>query len=62
MMAKVEKRRLELYQMDLIWLLAKKYYNGLPQPSEIEYEKHTKDTRSAKQIQQDILKRLGGGK
>lgn len=58
--AKAEKRRLEVYKMDLLWLIAKKHYNGLPRPSDIENEKRMKDTRSAEQIKRDIVKRLGG--
>lgn len=47
-----------MYGMDLLWLIAKKSYNGLPQPSEIASGKK-RDTRSAEQIKNDILKKLG---
>lgn len=59
--AKAEKRRLEVYQMDLLWLIAKRWYPNLQQPSDIENQK-PRDTRSASQIKSDIYKRLGGGK
>lgn len=60
--AKADRRRTEIYAMDLLWLVANKYYNGLPpKPSEIESgERAPKDTRSAKQIKDDLIKRLVG--
>ena len=60
MSAKAEKRRLDMYQMDLLWLLAKRHYDNLPKPSDIEYESVVRDMRTAKQIQEDIIKKLGG--
>lgn len=60
--AKIENRRLELYQMDLLWLIAKRYYNELPQPSEVANGAKKRDNRSAKQITSDILKKLGAGR
>lgn len=60
--AKAEKRRVEMYQMDLVWLIAKRWYPNIPQPSSVENEKHIRDRRSAEQIKADIQKRLGGGK
>ena len=59
--AKAEKRRVEMYQMDLLWLIAKRWYPNIPQPSDIENERHVRDNRSAEQIKADIQKRLGGG-
>jgi len=44
--------------MDLLWLLAKRHYNGLPQPSDIANETRKKDNRTAKQIKNDIIKKL----
>lgn len=58
--AKAEKRRLDMYQMDLLWLLVKRHYDNLPKPSDIEYESVVRDMRTAKQIQEDIIKKLGG--
>lgn len=45
--------------MDLLWLLAKRHYNGLPQPSDVANETKKKDKRTAKQIESDTLKKLG---
>ena len=59
--AKAEKRRLEVYQMDLLWLIAKRWYPNIPQPSDIENERTVRDRRTASQIKNDIYKRLGGG-
>ena len=57
--AKEEQRRTELYAMDLVWLLAKARYQNFdkPTPSEIE-RREPVDTRSAQEIQNDLLKRL----
>ena len=55
---KAEDRRLELYNMDLLWLLAKRHYDNLPQPSVVA-RGEKKDTRTAKQIEIDTLKKLG---
>lgn len=46
--------------MDLLWLLAKRYYDNLPMPSEVKSKKHKVDNRSAKQIIEDTLKGIGG--
>ena len=59
LIAKREKRQLELYAMDLLWSIAKQYYDGLPMPSEIWAGKR-KDDRSGKQILNDLMKGLGG--
>ena len=58
--AKAEQRRTELYAMDLVWLIAKRNYDNLPQPSEIDNEHRKNDTRSADKIKKDLLKKLGG--
>ena len=50
-----------MYCMDLIYLLAKRYYDGLPGlPSELAEKKHKVDDRSAEQIAKDTIKGLGG--
>ena len=41
--------------MDLLWLLAKRHYEKLPQPSEVYTKKHVTDTRTAEQIVDDII-------
>ena len=58
--AKAEQRRTEVYAMDLVWLIAKRYYTGLPQPSEVDDGNRKEDRRSAEQIKKDLLKKLGG--
>lgn len=45
--------------MDLLWLLAKRHYVNLPQPSDVARGDLRKDTRTAKQIEIDTLKKLG---
>jgi len=45
--------------MDLLWLIAKRYYDGLPKPSEVAINGNKVDRRSAKQIQIDMCKKLG---
>lgn len=45
--------------MDLLWLEAKRHYQGLPKPSDVANEMQIKDTRSAQQIVKDTLKKLG---
>ena len=61
MVAKSEKRRTELYAMDLIWLLARKYYDiSTPQPSKTETEHKPEDRRTGAQITNDLLKKLKG--
>ena len=47
--------------MDMLYLLTKRYYDGLKIPSDIYYQREKKaDKRSAKQIIEDTLKGLGG--
>lgn len=60
LVAKSEQERLELYNMDLLWLLAKRYYQNLPQPSDVAESRRVSDIRTAKQIQQEIVRQLGG--
>ena len=60
MSAKAEKRRTELYAMDLVWLLAKKHYDiQTEQPSVCELGNSKRDRRTAEQIKKDLLKKLG---
>ena len=56
----MEKQRIELYGMDLVWKIASHYYTGLPQPSEVATNKYKVDRRSGKQIADDLIKGLGG--
>lgn len=60
LLAKDEQKQFDLYQMDLIWLLTKKSYTGLSQPSEMYYKRSKADNRSGKQIAEDLIKKLGG--
>lgn len=67
LLAVANKRRTDLYAMDLICLIARGLsakwggtFNGTF-PSDLEYDIKTQDNRSAKQIAQGILKRLRGG-
>lgn len=46
--------------MDLVYLLANRFYEGVEKPSEIYYTKHVKDTRSARAIVNDVVKKLTG--
>ena len=48
--------------MDLLWLAVKKRYPSLPQPSKLADDRKMKDTRTAKQIKEDLLRKLGGEK
>lgn len=61
--AKAEKRAVEVYAMDLVWMLVRLNIKSgvsfdLRTPSDIEYSKNLKDTRSAEQIKSDLLKKL----
>jgi len=61
MAAKLEERRTELYIGDLLWLLTKtKYELQSPSPTELELKPKRIDKRSAKEIKDGLLKRLGG--
>ena len=60
LLAKEEEKNVDLYAMDLVWSIAKRYYNGLPMPSEIWSNRNKIDRRSAKQIVSDTIKGLGG--
>lgn len=60
MSAKDRQRQVDLYGMDLVWLIAKQYYTtDMPRPSELENE-HRKDRQTAKEIKEHLLQRLGG--
>ena len=58
--ARYERDSIDLYVKDLIWLIAKKSYDGLKQPSDIYHNRNRTDTRGKSQIVNDILKHLGG--
>lgn len=58
--AKFERANIELYAMDLVYLIAKKDYNGLRQPSDLYFHKKKVDKRTGKQIIEDLIKNLGG--
>lgn len=49
-----------MYAMDLIYLIAKKDYNGLRKPSDLYYHRKKIDRRNSKQIIDDLIKNLGG--
>lgn len=57
--AKEEQKRVELYEADLLWLMVSRYYEDLPRPSTVYHKNVKVDKRTAKQIQNDILKKLG---
>ena len=57
LIAKHEQEQLELYQMDLIWLLTKRYYDNLPRPSDF-VRQDRQDKRTAEQIKADMVKKL----
>ena len=62
LIARMEERRLEVYAMDLVWGIARRYYDDLPKPSEIWTNKEDKaDHRSGDQIIDDLIKKLTGG-
>ena len=56
--AKIKEKQLQVYSMDLLWAVASRYYDSLKKPSDIYYG--IKDRRSAKQIMNDIVRKLGG--
>ena len=58
--AKYEKDSIGLYAMDMIWLMAKRNYDGLKQPSSLYFQTKKTDRRGKRQIIADILKSLGG--
>lgn len=57
--AREERERLEDYAKDLLWLAVKSRYKDLPQPSKVAQGK-ARDTRTAKQIAADIVRKLTG--
>lgn len=58
--AKAEKERLKIYAYDLLWAAVKNNYRDLPMPSEIANNRKRTDTRTAKQIIEDLVKDLDG--
>ena len=46
--------------MDLLWGIAKRYYEDLPMPSEIWTNVNKIDRRSANQIIDDLIRKYGG--
>ena len=56
--ARNERERWMIYAADLMWVAVKDRYSELPMPSEIAYPKK-KDTRTAKQIMNDLINNLG---
>lgn len=59
LLAQTERESLMLYTADLIWLIAKTKYRDLPQPSTLmDMKARKKDTRTGKQIIDDLLKNL----
>lgn len=60
LLAKDEIRQLELYAMDMLWVIARKQLaTDILMPSEIWADKK-KDMRSGKQIMEDLYKKLVG--
>lgn len=50
-----------MYTADLVWKLVKAKYDGdFPMPSEIWSNRNKIDRRSAKQIVNDLINKLGG--
>ena len=60
MQAKSREKQVQLYGLDLLWLLAKRHYEKLPQPSEMMYGDTRPKGPSAEDIKKSILERLGG--
>ena len=61
MLAKLEERKTDLYIGDLVWMLVKTKYDvsKAPTPTEYEFKLKKNDTRTAKQIKDSIMKKLG---
>ena len=59
MNAKGRERQVQLYGLDLLWLLAKRYYDNLPQPSELA-NNDRRPEQTAAEVKNQILERLGG--
>lgn len=58
MTAKFERRKTELYAMDLVWKIAQHYWDiQTPQPTLFELEHKRPDRRSAEQIVADMRKK-----
>lgn len=60
MNAKSRERQIQLYGLDLLWLLAKRYYDNLPRPSEIAGEENKNAGPTAAEIKENIVRKLGG--
>ena len=59
--ARQDNKRIEMYCWDLVWKLVTAHFDGdIPMPSEINGIKKQKDTRTAKQIFEDVINGLGG--
>lgn len=61
--AKFEKRRTDLYAMDLIWAIARNIAGISDEarcPTDIEQNHKPKDTRSAAEIRRDIIRKVQG--
>lgn len=57
--AKSEQRKTDLYAMDLIWMIARKYYDiSAPNPTKYELDHRLIDTRTAAEIKRDMLKKV----
>ena len=57
-----ERKKIDLYVSDLIWVIAQKnLVSEIPTPSDLWFKRINKDKRSAKQIKADLLAALGGG-
>lgn len=46
--------------MDLLWYIAKLYYEGLTKPSDIWTDNYIVDNRSGDQIIDDLITKYGG--
>lgn len=60
MKAKGREKQIQLYGLDLLWLLAKRYYDNLPQPSELANSDNLQPGQSAQSIKNEIIEKLGG--
>lgn len=61
--ARDKERAVNLYAMDLVWMLVKsKYETEIKMPTEkyIEYGKKKPKEKTAQEIYEDVLKGLGG--
>lgn len=58
--ARTDERAIEIYGMDLVYLLASRQYEGVERPSDIYYDRRIKDTRSARKIIEETVQKLTG--